>query len=184
MKRSVRFCCLLVVIALACSTAPVSTAQVSVGTLLGGTPSVPVAYVVMDNGDIYRSGFGPMTPNGGFTQGPWEYYCNLFTTGGPASRVVGLCDDYVITAAGGVYRISQSPYCAIFDGLVGQPANQQIVATGPNRSVNGRYVYVVTDAGHVYRASNIAGWEFAGLLPIGPTPNQPGSWGAIKSTYR
>lgn len=159
-------------------------AQTPVGTILGEDgASQPVAFVAMDNGDIYRSHLGQRVGTDQ-PQGPWILHCNLFEVGGPISRVAGFCGEVLLTEAGGVYRISlQTPRCAIFDGMVGIPAGHSIVATGSEQSVNGWYVYAVTDHGHVYRGSAPAGWEFAGIIPVGPTAAPGHSWGQVKRDY-
>lgn len=80
-------------------------AQVAVGTVLGeNAAGYPRALIVMDNGDVYRSDFGPRTTSS-YPQLPWVLSCNIFSAGGPSSRVVGLGGGCVLTAAGGTYRL-------------------------------------------------------------------------------
>jgi hypothetical protein len=168
--------------------APAARAQVPVGTVLGEDgASYPHAFVVMDNGDVYRSDYDRNTP--GNPQGPWSLACNIFSAGGPTSRVVGVGSSpakdggLVLTAAGGTYRLcGGATCCAIFDGVIDHPPAQSFVAIGSNASINGRYIYAVTDQGCVYRASDH--WEFAGCLPVGPTPATQATWGQLKTHYR
>lgn len=162
-------------------------AQVAVGTMLGeDAAGYPHALVIMDNGDIYRSDLGQHTTSS-FPQLPWVRGCNLFTAGGPPARVVGVGGGLVLTSAGGTYRIGFAaglPCYAIFDGVIDQSTSQSFVAIGANMSVNGCFIYAVTDAGHVYRAwvgCGPSGWEDAGVLPTGAVPTGGNSWGALKS---
>ena len=162
--------------------APSARAQVAAGTALVEVSAGDLnALVVMDNGDVYRSDYGNNTP--GNPQGPWFLACNIFSAGGPRSRVVGVGEGaIVLTAAGGTYRVSAGFPCAVFDGVIDHPPGQSFVAIGVNASINGRYIYAVTDAGSVYRA--YGPWEYAGTLPTGPTPVAPRTWGAVKVRYR
>jgi hypothetical protein len=166
-------------------------AQVAAGTVLGeDAAGYPHAFIVMDNGDVYRSDYvGPKT-TAPWPQGPWSRGCNIFTAGGPTSRVVGLGGGTVLTAAGGTYRLGTGAgvSCdAIFDGVINHPAGQSFIAIGSNESINGCNLYAVTDAGTVYRAwtgCGPSGWEYAGSLPTGPTPTSAESWGQLKARYR
>src|SRR5262245_14950577 len=90
--------------------APSFHAQVAVGPVLGeDAAGYPHAFVVMDNGDVYRSDYNRDAP--GSPQGPWVLACNIFSAGGPPSRVVGVGGSpakdggVVLTAAGGTYRL-------------------------------------------------------------------------------
>lgn len=158
--------------------APGVRAQVAVGTVLTeNAAGYPYALVVMDNGDVYWSDLGPSP---GSPQLPWGLAYNIFTAGGPASRVIGLGGGVVLTAAGGTYRLGSY---AIFEGIIDHPTGQSFVTIGSNVSKNGRYIYAVTDAGVVYRCGP-SGWENAGTLPIGPTPSTRDAWGSLKSRYR
>lgn len=167
-----------------------ASAQIAAGTVLGeDAAGYPHAFVVMDNGDIYRSDLGQHT-TGGYPQLPWSLACNLFGAGGPPSRVIGVGGGTALTAAGGTYRIGMAagqPCYAIFDGVIVHDSGQSFVAIGSNESINGCFIYAVTDAGHVYRAwigCGPSGWEDAGMLPVGATPATSRSWGALKSAYR
>jgi hypothetical protein len=185
MAKKFFFVCagLLCLAAAAHAQIPAGTAliEISAGTLN--------ALVVMDNGDVYRSDYSRNGP--GMAQGPWFLACNIFTAGGPPSRVVGVGEGAVVlTAAGGWYRLAigdPGPCYAIFDGTIGQPPEQSFVAIGVNASINGCHHYAVTDAGFVYRrwiGCGPSGWEFAGTLPVGPTPATPAAWGSVKVRYR
>src|SRR5262245_41442697 len=143
----------------------------------------------MDNGDVYRSDYNRDAP--GSPQGPWVLACNIFSAGGPPSRVVGVGGSpakdggVVLTAVGGTYRLgigAGQPCYGIFDGIIDHPAGESFVTIGSNQSINGRYIYAVTDQGCVYRASDH--WELAGCLPIGPTSATQGTWGQLKMHHR
>ena len=171
--------------------APAVRAQVAVGTMLGeDAAGYPHAFVVMDDGSVYRSDYVGERTTAPWPQGPWSAACNVFAAGGPASRVVGLGGGVVLTAAGGTYRLgidAGRPCYAIFDGVIAHPMAQSFVAIGSNESINGCNIYAVTDAGEVYRAwigCGPSGWEYAGSLPVGPTPIQRATWGGLKSHYR
>jgi hypothetical protein len=164
--------------------APIVHAQVPAGTVLGeDAPGYPHAFVVMDNGDVYRSDYVGNVRTG--PQTPWFLCCNIFTAGGPPSRVVGVGGGAVLTAAGGTYRLGIAagvPCYGIFDGVIAHPAGESFVTIGSNESINGGHIYAATDHGCVYRASSE--WEFAGCLPVGPTPTPQATWGRMKVHYR
>ena len=180
-----------VVLALASCSAPGALhAQVAVGTVLSeDAAGYPHAFIVMDNGDVYRSDFGTHT-TAEFPQLPWFLACNIFSGGGSRERIVGIGAGTVLTAGGGTYRLgigAGQPCYAIYDGVIDHPAGQSFVAIGSNISINGCHIYAVTDVGHVYRAwvgCGGSGWEDAGLLPTGPTPAARVSWGSLKTVYR
>jgi hypothetical protein len=164
-------------------------AQVAAGTVLGeDAAGYPHAFVVMDNGDVYRSDYVDNVSRG--PQGPWLLACNIFSAGGPPSRVVGLGGGVVLTAAGGTYRLGIAagrPCYGIFDGVISHPAAESFVTIGSNESINGCHIYAATDHGCVYRAwigCGPSGWEFAGCLPVGPTSATQATWGQLKAHYR
>jgi hypothetical protein len=177
-------------VAAACCIAANTKAQVAVGTVLGEDPSGPHAFVVMDNGDVYRSDYVGARTTAGWPQGPWALACNIFAAGGPASPVVGVGGGAVLTAAGGTYRLgigAGQPCYAIFDGVIDHLAGQSFVTIGSNESINGCHIYAVTDGGAVYRAwigCGPSGWEYAGSLPTGPTPATPSTWSSLKARYK
>ena len=171
--------------------APSVHAQAAVGTVLGeDAPGYPHAFVVMDNGDVYRSDYVGARTTAGWPQGPWFLACNIFSAGGPPSRVVGLGGGVVLTAAGGTYRLGIAagmPCYGIFDGVISHPAGDSFVTIGSNESINGCHIYAATDQGCMYRAwtgCGPSGWEFAGCLPFGPTSATQPTWGQLKVHYR
>ena len=172
-----------IVAIVACSLAPVACAQVAVGTFRYDG----MAFVAMDNGDVYRSDIANPNMTGGHTQGPWTLLCNIFSAGGPPSPVVGISGESILTASGGIYRVGTNPPRAIFDEVIEHSAGESFVATGTQLGIGTSlcYVYAVTNTGGVYRGCGGGGWEYAGRLPVaGPTLTVPKSWGSLKTTYR
>jgi hypothetical protein len=178
MRRSPTLVIAAIIATVACFTVSVARAQVAVGTFRYDA----VAFVVMDNGDVYRSEIANANMTGGHTQGPWVRYLNIFSAGGPPSRVVGVGGEGILTAAGGVYRIG--PGYAILDEVIGLPPGDTFVAFGTRLGTILCYVYAATSAGSVYRGCGGGGWEYSGALPTGPTPAIQPTWGALKSHYR
>jgi hypothetical protein len=176
MRRSPTLVIAAIIVTVACFTVSIAHAQVAVGTFRYDA----VAFVVMDNGDVYRSEIANANMTGGHTQGPWVRYLNIFSAGGPPSRVVGVGGEVILTAAGGVYRIG--PGYPILDE-VSLPPGESFVAFGSRLGTILCYVYAVTNTGSVYRGCG-GGWEYAGALPTGPTPAIQPTWGALKSHYR
>lgn len=167
---------------------PEVLAQVPAGTALVEHSAGDLnALVVMDNGDVYRSDYSRNTP--GMPQGAWFLACNIFAAGGPVSPVVGVGHGAVVlTAAGGTYRIWTQDGCTVvFDGIIDHPAEQSFVTIGVYAAINGCHIYAATDQGCMYRAwigCGPSGWEFAGCLPVGPTPAATEAWGSLKTRYR
>jgi hypothetical protein len=170
-----------VVAAAACGSVSLARAQVAVGTFrYDGT-----AFVVMENGDVYRSEIANPNMTGGHTQGAWTLLCNIFSAGGPPAPVVGVGGELILTASGGVYRVSTSPPGAILDEVISHSPGEWFTAFGTQLGIGTSlcYVYAVTNAGSVYRGG-CGGWEYAGTLPVGPTPVAPSAWGSVKVRYR
>jgi hypothetical protein len=169
------------VAAAACGSCSVARAQVAVGTFRYDA----TAFVVMDNGDVYRSDIANPNMTGGHTQGPWFLLCNIFSAGGPSASVVGVSGEAILTANGGVYRIRTSPPGAILDEVIDHPPGESFTAFGTQLGIGTSlcYVYAVTNTGAVYRGCG-GGWEQAGTLPVGPTPIGQAAWGSLKVSYR
>jgi len=172
----------IVIAVVVCSVATTVHAQVAAGTVM----TECCAVVAMDNGDVY---FSQYLDRVNYAQGPWTLAYNIFTAGGPRSRVVGVGGGLgagggtalILTSGGGIYTFGTTS--GVFNGVIDHPTGESFVTIGLNCSINGRHIYAVTDAGHVYRASS-NGWEAAGTLPTGPTPVSHRSWGSLKTTYR
>lgn len=172
---------LLAAVAAACSCFSAAHAQVAVGTMRTNCS----AFVVLDNGDVYRSDILNCNMSFGSSQTPWVLHCNVFSAGGPPSRVVGLSGESILTADGGIYRIGD-PGQAVFDGAAPAPPGEWFVAFG-GRVAPGTgpcWVFAVTNTGGIYRTCVAGQWEFAGTLPIGPVPSPMKSWGELKLKYR
>lgn len=182
MRRACTFVVAAVTVAAACSPVSVARAQVAVGTFRYDA----TAFVVMDNGDVYRSDIANPNMTGGHTQGPWSLLCNIFSAGGPPGPVVGVSGEVILTASGGVYRVGTNPPRAIFDEVIDHPPGESFVAFGTQLGIGTSlcYVYAVTNTGAVYRGCGGGGWEYAGSVPTGPTPAATDAWGSLKVRYR
>src|SRR5689334_12774057 len=77
----------ILVVTAGCSLASVAGAQVAVGTFRYDA----TAFVVMDNGDVYKSDIA--NPNYSIDehqQSPWSLLCNILSAGGPPAPVIGV----------------------------------------------------------------------------------------------
>lgn len=181
MRRARTLVVAAVIVAAACSPVSAARAQVAVGTFRYDA----TAYVVMDNGDVYRSDIADPNTTGEHTQSPWTLFCNIFSAGGPPAPVVGVGGEVILTASGGIYRVAPGlPVHAIFDEVIGHPPGESFVAFGTHLGTILCYVYAVTNTGAVYRGCGGGGWEYAGSLPTGPTPAASETWGRLKARYR
>lgn len=181
MRRARTLVVAAVIVAAAYSPGSTARAQVAVGTFRYDA----TAFVVMDNGDVYRSDIANPNSTADHRQSPWTLLCNILSAGGPPAPVVGVGGEIILTASGGIYRVGTNPPRAIFDEVIDHPPGESFVAFGTQLGIGTSlcYVYAVTNTGAVYRGCG-GGWEFAGSLPIGPTPAVTDTWGRIKVRYR
>jgi hypothetical protein len=183
MRRAHELIFAAIIAAAACCPISLARAQVAVGTMRCDA----IAFIVMDNGDVYRSDLADPYSNGQHTQGPWVMVCNIFSAGGPPGPVVGVGGEVILTAGGGVYRIGTAagiPGYAILDEVIDHPSGESFVAFGTRLCTILCYVYAVTNTGAVYRGCGGGGWEYAGAVPSGPTPSVRSTWGSLKTVYR